>query len=138
MLFSILVLTRPTPIYTLFPYTTLFRSLLQIEPHRELVAIDQPEKIGHGRNSARVPHGAGIVPRFRVFDLDDVRPHVGEMQRRHRTGKEPRQVEDADAGERLATFGFDHGLSLKKNGSDRLSRSAVSIVLLRVLDHFAV
>src|SRR3977135_2700167 len=77
------------------------------EPYRALVAVDEPEKIRHGRNPAHATHRAGIVPCFRVLDLDYVRPHVGEVQRRHRTGKESRQVEDADPGKRFGAHLFD-------------------------------
>src|SRR6266568_3792995 len=73
--------------------------LLQVEADRALVAIDQLEE--NRTPPARGTHCAGIVSRFRVLDLDDIRPHVGEMQRRHGPWKEARQIEDADAGERL-------------------------------------
>ena len=37
----------------------------------------------------------GVVAGTGVFDLDDVRAQVGQVQRAHRAGQQPREVEHA-------------------------------------------
>src|SRR5439155_27057945 len=91
----------------------------QVEPYRTLVAVDEPEKIRHERSPANAPHRAGIVPRLRDLDLDDVRPHVGEVPGRHRPGEQPRRSQDADAGQGFGTPGLHH-LALSRPSSSAL------------------
>src|SRR2546425_11168872 len=99
---------RRPPRSTLFPYTTLFRSLLQeIDEHllafgalhvdgdRALVAVEHREiQAVSIRNVAQL--AAGRVP-LGILELDDVRPHPGEELRARRAGLDVRHVEDADA-----------------------------------------
>src|SRR3989454_4780362 len=96
---------------------------LQVEADGALVAVDQPEEIRHALPCAA--HLAGVVAGACVLDLDDVRTQIGEVQRRHRARKQTRQIEDADSGEGFAAL-------------RHLCRPAVSVVLLRILDHLAV
>ena len=58
--------------------------LLEIEPHRPLVAVEQAEGIRHALSHPA--HRSRVVAGFGIPDLDHVRAHVGEMQRRHRAG----------------------------------------------------
>ena len=74
------------------------RRLLEVEAQPALVAVDHPE-VGAVLACAGTER-ARVVADFGILDLDDIRPEVGEMQRRHRAGQQPGQVEDADAGER--------------------------------------
>jgi hypothetical protein len=74
--------------------------LLEIELQAALVAIDLAE---YGRESRLVagPAMAGIVTRARVFDLNDIGTHVGQVHAAHGTGQQPGQVEDTNSAERL-------------------------------------
>ncbi len=78
--------------------------LLQIQLEAALVAVDEIENRGDARLVVG-PALTRIVARARVFDLDDVRAHVRQVQTAHGAGEEPGQIQNADVGERLTAHG---------------------------------
>src|SRR2546425_11423320 len=115
---------RRPPRSTLFPYTTLFRSLFQeIDEHllalgalhvdgdRALVAVEHREVQAVGvRHVAQLASGRVAL---RVLELDDVRAHPGEELRARRPRLHVRHVEDADPFECFhGYFFFALGLRL--------------------------
>src|SRR5262245_66428577 len=62
-LFSII--SRPPPISTLFPYTTLFRSQLESGEPRQLavrIAVGAPSTLNPGHGPIRAHDAEGVVP----------------------------------------------------------------------------
>ncbi|MNI10028.1 hypothetical protein D3C73_631200 [compost metagenome] len=55
------------------------------------------------------PPGAGIVAAFRVFNLDDIRPHIRKHLACPGAGKDAGKFENADAGKRRLLGGDVHG-----------------------------
>ena len=72
---------------------------LQVEHQAALVAVERGE--AHALAVADRRRGAAHVAARRL-DLDHVGAHVGEQRAAQRAGDEVRQLDDADAGERLA------------------------------------
>ncbi len=72
--------------------------VLEVDRDRALVAVHRPVERACGpavrAERARIVAGTGVL------DLDDVGAQIGEMERAHRPGQQPRQVEHAHAGER--------------------------------------
>jgi hypothetical protein len=74
--------------------------LLEIEHDGALVAVVVEEDVSH----AGVPHGCDVTQNIPLgrFDLDDIRPEVGEDLGRERSHHHRGEVDDAYAGERTA------------------------------------
>ena len=71
----------------------------QIQRDAALVPVENLE-VRAGPAADRRQRARRIAP-ARILNLDDVGPEVGEKQRRVRAGEQARQVDDANAGERL-------------------------------------
>jgi hypothetical protein len=74
--------------------------MLEVEGEAALAAVDGKEVRALAVNKRGAP-SAGVVTLARLLDLDDVGPRIRERLRAIRTGEDPRQVDDVDAGERL-------------------------------------
>src|SRR2546430_17398363 len=91
---------RRPPRSTLFPYTTLFRSVLEIEGQAALVAVREHEDDADavleqvGARPVALPQ-----PAAGRLHLDDVGAEVGEELHARGPEEELREGHDADAGE---------------------------------------
>src|SRR5438046_5523481 len=91
------LVSRLALLSTLFPYTTLFRSLAQLQAQALLAArIEFPGD----RHTVRLP-GAQRVARRRL-DLDHLGAEIGEHLREGVACDQPREIQDAHALERAA------------------------------------
>src|SRR5438445_12788014 len=92
------IMTCPPPTSTLFPYTTLFRSLLE-PTHVDLVDGSPEDQIPHGRHTHQ--HRARLVRRERhhgIADLDRVLEDVAV------DGSADHRLHLLAAGQHLATL----------------------------------
>src|SRR5581483_1719438 len=71
----------------------------QVERDAALVAIENVEVHADAVRQRR--HVARVIAPARVLELDDVGPEVREHQRRVGAGEKPREIQHADAVERL-------------------------------------
>ncbi len=91
---------------------------LQVQRDGALVAVGAVEVRGVARAPAHAPV-AGVVAAGRVFDLDHVGAEVGQGHGAHRAGQHARQVQHADAGQRLEGGGVVHACLSHRPGCGR-------------------
>src|SRR4030095_5164773 len=80
--------------------------ILEIDCGTALVAVDGAVERRH--RSGAAAKVSRVVSNAGVLDLDDVGAEIGKIKRANRTGKEPREVEDAEPSERTRVAGGAH------------------------------